>query len=173
MLDFRQQVRSKSKFPEPASNCAADAQQVISTRRSAEAEAESYTEAETVCVAENAALARKPAPVLTPFPPLPPAVRDWEARYQKLYDKHVLPGFHADGRREYLELISSAVHPETVAESIDVSHAEWMAHFVDNPQDYRPGIGKWFHDRYYTRHPREPPRVRTKREKNREEWSQA
>lgn len=85
--------------------------------------------------------------------PLPQPV-DYGARYRALYDCHVLAGFLQDGEYEYNKLISTAMSPAKTADAIDESHALWTTFFLENPKEYRPGIGKWFKDGYWTRLPK-------------------
>ena len=96
-----------------------------------------------------------------PEPPRPHIVpTDYGTRYRTLYEKHIIPGFLQDGEYEYHKIVSSAMNPEVTAKAIDSAHAEWMKFFLENPGEYRPGIGKWLKDGYWTRKPqsRDPPK---------------
>lgn len=53
VVDFKQQVRAKSKFPDPDNNCTADAEQMLITSRSriseSKTESEAHTQSEPEC----------------------------------------------------------------------------------------------------------------------------
>ncbi len=81
---------------------------------------------------------------------MPPAI-DYSVRYRAIYGRHIIPGFMQDGEYEYAQIIGSAMKPEATADAIDRAHAEWMSYFHENHDVYRPGIGKWLKDGYWTR----------------------
>ncbi len=98
---------------------------------------------------------KPPAPVVTMPQPF-----DFDARYLAIYDKHVTIGWIQDGRYEYTKaLTNGSLPPEKIADVIDAAHADWMAFFNENPEVYRPGIGKWLKEGYWMRKAREPTKA--------------
>lgn len=104
---------------------------------------QSRTEGEQTRVAAQ----RPPAPVLEM-----PKV-DYHERYERLYARHPVPGYKNIGQVKYLEILSSSVNPETVADAIDREHVAWCNFWEANPTERKPGIGYYFEDGWYMRQP--------------------
>lgn len=144
-------VPTPSKYPEPTE----DGEARLNAAKRGDSPPKAYAYAYAKASAETGTR----APILS----MPPA-QDWDTRYRALYDRHIIPGFQQDGAFEYSQIISSAVKPDVTADAIDKSHAEWMEFFHENPDIYRPGIGKWLKEGYWTRRPktREPTQPKSK-----------
>ena len=107
--------------------------------------------------------------------PVEPAVVDFEGAFERIYKAHPYPGQKGDSRRLWCGALESAVHPETVALSIEQSHTQWCLYWKQNSTSWKPTLSKWIEDEYYLK---ETPKVsdslpKSRQQENADAWERA
>lgn len=177
VVDFNQKIRSKSKYPDPVVGMSAECPQNASNLQTDCGQIVDKTPALGVLRIANFEGEVRDAK-RAPVQPIRPMGPDYQERFEALYQKHPVPGFKQDGIFRYLEIISSSVNPDIVADAIDRDHAAWCKFWEENPGEWKPGIGKFFEDGYHLRKPktRDPTKFgphKTKQQQQADDWANA
>lgn len=155
--EFGQQVRTKSKFPQPENNLLADCQQIAHARRSrsrnAESEAESRGEA-------HAPISQKVTSNSAPIPPTHAEVpKDTETRIRKLADAQPDPQEFETGVRCAVQAVLSSGNPTATLAAMEATLPLWWEAMRDGRARVKP-LRYVILDSDYTRRPREPSAAR-------------